>query len=532
MQKFSNFKLSTKLSLAFGVTILIMVFTGSFGLFNSNRLSTVISKIYLDQVSPYTDIANISGNLKTLRIAIFRSLAESDAEQNKNIIEDLNVRVGKINEEIEAARSLWATGTEQALAKSLENAWTELSKSYQKIFDQVSNFEAEDALENLTNANKKVSDRTEKAVETLQSHLEELVKKGFQKSQGIEKFTTIVTAGTLIAGVLMSFLLVFFLNRSIPRPFARIIEGMKEVSARVTSASDQVAASSQSLSEGASQQAASLEETSSTLEEIASMTRQNADNSKEADKQADENRVRAEKGGESMTRMLEAINQIKDSANQTAKINKTIDEIAFQTNLLALNAAVEAARAGDAGKGFAVVAEEVRNLAKRSADAAKTTSDLIEESQGKASAGVTVAAEVEAILQEINSATQNVGKLLNEVSIASNDQAKGMEQVTRAVGEMDLVTQNNAATAEETASASSELSAQSTSLNEMVAELSRIVGGNNKNNRSEHTSGNGSFADSPNNPIAEHTALNFQGATDFDLVDGGAENSPALQENA
>ena len=307
---------------------------------------------------------------------------------------------------------------------------------------------------------------------------------------------------------------------------------MREVSARVTSASDQVAASSQSLSEGASQQAASLEETSSTLEEIASMTRQNADNSREADRQADENRVRAEMGGQSMVRMLEAINQIKDSSNQTAKINKTIDEIAFQTNLLALNAAVEAARAGDAGKGFAVVAEEVRNLAMRSADAAKSTSGLIEESQGKAAAGVTVASEVEAILQEINSATQNVGNLLNEVSVASNDQAQGMEQVTRAVGEMDLVTQNNAATAEETASASAELSAQSSSLNEMVAELSRIVGGVNKQKRPKHTNGNGSFADPPNVSNAEHTALNLRGVNNFDLVDGGAENNSALQKDA
>ena len=178
-----------------------------------------------------------------------------------------------------------------------------------------------------------------------------------------------------------------------------------------------------------------------------------------------------------MDRMNEAIHQIKASSDETAKILKTIDGIAFQTNLLALNAAVEAARAGEAGKGFAVVAEEVRALAQRSAEAARSTSDLIEESQRLADNGVTASVEVTTMLREIVGEAQQVASLLAEVASSSEEQSQGIGQVNSAVTAMDSTTQSSAANAEEAASASEELSAQSRELLEMVAVLVELVEG-------------------------------------------------------
>jgi methyl-accepting chemotaxis protein len=194
-------------------------------------------------------------------------------------------------------------------------------------------------------------------------------------------------------------------------------------------------------------------------------------------------------GVESMKRMTEAIDKIKASASETAKIIKTIDEIAFQTNLLALNAAVEAARAGEAGKGFAVVAEEVRNLARRSAEAAKTTADLIEGSQRNADAGVGVTAEVAKNLAGIKENAGKVATLIAEIAAASKEQSQGIDQVNTAVSEMDKVVQQNAANAEESASASEELSGQAEELTSMVGELTSIVTGTTNANASSQRLG-------------------------------------------
>jgi methyl-accepting chemotaxis protein len=268
-----------------------------------------------------------------------------------------------------------------------------------------------------------------------------------------------------------------FLSLGITRPINHIITGLIEGAEQVTSASGQVSAASQSLAEGATEQAAGLEETSSSLEEMSSMTKQNADNAQQANALASEAKKSAGTGAESMSRMNQAILDIQKSSDETAKIIKVIDEIAFQTNLLALNAAVEAARAGEAGKGFAVVAEEVRNLAMRSAEAAKNTARMIEESVKNSKNGVDIATEVGKVLAEI---VQSVGKttdLVSEIAAASQEQAQGIDQVNTAVAQMDKVTQQNAANAEESASASEELSAQAESMKEVVGQLVALVGG-------------------------------------------------------
>ncbi len=269
----------------------------------------------------------------------------------------------------------------------------------------------------------------------------------------------------------------FFLSRSICSVLNRVITGLASGSEQVATASNQVSQSSQKMAEGASEQASSLEETSASLEEMSSMTKLNSENTRQANTMALDTRAAVEKSREAMARMGEAINKIKGSSDQTAKIVKTIDEIAFQTNLLALNAAVEAARAGDAGKGFAVVAEEVRNLAQRSAEAAKNTASLIEESQHNANNGVAVSTEVEAILSQVVERVQSLSAIIGEVSTASDEQSKGIGQIGTAMTAMDQLTQSNAANAEESASASEQLAAQANELGELMQALVAIVKG-------------------------------------------------------
>ncbi len=237
---------------------------------------------------------------------------------------------------------------------------------------------------------------------------------------------------------------------------------------RVSAASAQISAGSQTLSQGASEQAASIEEVTSSLQEVAAMTRQNSDNAKEAHSLSKVSISSVEAGVESMRRLSEAINRIKASSDSTAKIIKTIDEIAFQTNLLALNAAVEAARAGDAGKGFAVVAEEVRNLAMRSAEAAKNTANLIEESVKNSESGVLLNSEVLKNLTEINGQAYKVGVVMENIAKASEQQTQAVEQVNSVIHQMSMITQQVAANAEESASGSEQLFGLAEELKGMV----------------------------------------------------------------
>lgn len=283
----------------------------------------------------------------------------------------------------------------------------------------------------------------------------------------------VLVAAAVIAGVLLA----FGITRSITLPIGRVIVGLQSGSVQATSASDQVSSSSQSMAEGATEQAANLEEVSASLEEMAAMTRQNADNAGQANQMVTGTRDSVEQGQAAMTRLGTAMNEIKSSADETAKIIKTIDEIAFQTNLLALNAAVEAARAGEAGKGFAVVAEEVRSLAQRSAEAARNTSSLIATAQTNADNGVAVGDEVSGILNHIVEQVRTVTGLVGEVTTASQEQAQGIDQITVAVTNLDQVTQTAAANAEESAAASEELAAQARELDEMVCRLIGVVRG-------------------------------------------------------
>jgi methyl-accepting chemotaxis protein len=283
------------------------------------------------------------------------------------------------------------------------------------------------------------------------------------------------------AALLISIIAAFLIIRNSNRILTTVAETLDDGSQQVASAAQQVSEASQSLAQGANEQASSLEETSASLEEMASMTRRNTESARKANELARQAREAGDKGVRDMQSMTGAIEAIKVSSDDIAKIIRTIDEIAFQTNILALNAAVEAARAGEAGMGFAVVADEVRNLAQRCAQAAKETSAKIEGAIIKTGLGVEISSHVAATLNEIVNKVRQVDELVAQVASASKEQNDGIGQINTAVSQMDKITQSNAANAEESAAAAEELNSQASVMKFSVADLLKLIGRTSSN---------------------------------------------------
>jgi methyl-accepting chemotaxis protein len=288
--------------------------------------------------------------------------------------------------------------------------------------------------------------------------------------------------GRVLLGVVgitcgLSLLLTYLVARSITRPIRKIVDQVTEGASQVNSAAAQVSAASQALARDASVQADAIEKTSAVGEQIRSMTRKNAENSEASASHMTSTSQLVNDANHKLAEMITSMSEITHSAGKIGQVIRVIDEIAFQTNILALNAAVEAARAGEAGMGFSIVADEVRNLAQRSAQAARDSATLIEESIAKSKDG---SAQLEHVVKAINNITgscEKVNLLVKEVHLGSQEQVRGIQQIAQTLTDIERATQRTAAHAEQTAAASEELSAQSESMESTVEQLETLIDG-------------------------------------------------------
>lgn len=362
---------------------------------------------------------------------------------------------------------------------TVKNAFSSAGGVSEKVKASIKNAEELEALNmkmrNITSAHLKES---QKEVSQAGANQENVVASLNRSSKMTMQIITIV--GGMI--VLVTLFMAVMITRSITKPINQVVEGLQDSAGQVAAASGQVSSSSQSLAEGTSEQAAGIEETSASIEEMASMTKHNAENANQANTMMIDTSQVVNEANRSMGELTESMKEISNASEETAKIIKTIDEIAFQTNLLALNAAVEAARAGEAGAGFATVADEVRNLALRAADAAKNTTDLIEGTVKKIKIGSEIVDRTNKAFGKVAIGAKKVGEIIGEIKAASYEQAQGIDQINKAITEMEKVVQKNAANAEESASASEEMSAQAETLKGFVRQLASLVGEKGNNN--------------------------------------------------
>ncbi|MDZ7640861.1 MAG: methyl-accepting chemotaxis protein [Desulfurivibrio sp.] len=303
--------------------------------------------------------------------------------------------------------------------------------------------------------------------------VDQTVKEMFAPNRRLRNALILITVFCLAVFPPLGFWLV---NRYVSRPLGEVISGLEQETESIVHASGQLSAGSSELADASSTQAASLEETSSSLEEISAMTKQNAESSDRAEGLVREVNGVIGRAGESMQQLTTSMAEINQASEDTSKIIKTIDEIAFQTNLLALNAAVEAARAGEAGAGFAVVADEVRNLALRSAEAARSTAELIDDTVAKVHSGTKLVNQTDTAFSEVSDSSGKITMLMNEIATASREQATGIEQLNKAVAEMESVVQRTAANSEESAASAQEMDGLSNDLEDYVRRLKAMVG--------------------------------------------------------
>ncbi|WLD12698.1 methyl-accepting chemotaxis protein [Planctellipticum variicoloris] len=532
MNWFRNLKTQSKLMVSFAIVCVITGTMGSLGIHSLSSLRENLRIVYADYTVAATDVAKAGAALAQYRnLGVIASGAKDEAEHDRALREQMEC-AKTLSESMEAyaATTLRVSRAGRNESKDLD-AFRAALKEYFAAAGEVGNTSrqawganTDEERVTLQNRARELSlTKSGPALDKALAALRELVATitdvaGDMNNDGQATATAgfwTLSAGTVTA-IALSLLLGVMIARIISRPLIATVEILNAVAAgdftksldvgtkdeigqmaaalnsavggmrnaltdvrrvadALATAAPQLSAASEEISSGAQEQASSLEETASSLEEITSTVKQNADNAQQANQLACRSREVAEKGGQVVHNAVEGMNEINKASKKIADIITAIDEIAFQTNLLALNAAVEAARAGEQGRGFAVVAGEVRNLAQRSAAAAKEIKGLIQDSVRKVETGTELVNQSGQTLQEIVTSVKRVTDIVAEIAAASREQSTGIDQVSRAVAQMDQVTQGNASQTEELSGTAESLAGQAQELQQLVA---RFVLGN------------------------------------------------------
>ncbi len=323
----------------------------------------------------------------------------------------------------------------------------------------------------------KSSTASEKVLQAMSEQTQKAVDEDLKSGRQGARTSLLVLLTSIIAGAVVSLAIALGLSRAISRPLRSYLQNLEDASEGIDQVATSFTESGKRLAEDASAQASALEETSASVEELSSMSRQNADNADQANATMGSTKKLLQTTTDYMEQLQQAMAEITAASTQTAKIVKTIDEIAFQTNLLALNAAVEAARAGEAGAGFAVVADEVRNLAMRAAEAAKNTAGLIEGTVSRVHSGADMVKKTSAAFRDVHQGVEKATILFSEIKNASGEQAKGVAQINKAIIEVERITMQNAANADGYFRTSQQMESYSIHLQEIVESLNNMVGG-------------------------------------------------------